>query len=359
MNLIDQHSKRESGTELLRIVAMLMIVSHHIFRHIVMSDDGLSAVSGNMDACLIAKLLDAFVLIGVNVFIMISGYYKIKLSVRKLLSLFLLLSMFKIVRLLLVFKAGNVEIINYFEPLIPFTHCGWYMEDYFVLCLLAPILNAFIDYSSKYNYKKQIAIYAFMMIYLGFFWGIEGFSDGYSVNQFVFLYLVGAFIHKFSMSSACKSSTLIITYVTCSVLTGVLMCLTVLEPEFRHFNFSAYDSPLMIVSSIAFFLLMMKINFKNKWVNFVAAATLSVWLIQEGAGWGSSYCYHFMQNLYISHSVIVFIGIIILYIVFLFAAAIFFDNLFKYIVSLIINPIMIPVHKIKDRIFRKDISKTI
>jgi len=347
MNLLSAHKERQSGAELLRIVAMLMIVVHHILRHIIMNETGTAAIDGNISTCLTAKFIDAFVLIGVNIFVMISGYYRIKLSLRKILSLFLLLSLYKILRLMLMLKAGNAGLIDYFGPLIPFSHCGWFIQDYFVLCLLAPIANLFIEYSSKYVYTRQLIIYAFLMVYFGFFWGMEGFADGYTVSQFIFLYFVGAYIQINASTKRWKSSTLLLTYIICSVITGIMMCLSVTNTSLRIVNFSAYDSPFMIIGSAAFFMLMMKIEFKNKWVNFIAAATLSVWLIQEGAGLGSSYCYKFMQNLYLQNTTLSFLLIAILYIIALFISALIIDNTFKYISSLVINPILKVINGIK------------
>ena len=76
--------ERESNFELLRLIAMIFIVLYHFC----------SSVKAGIDTENRWILLGYTIFhIGVPVFILISGYWTIKLSIRKLISLFVLFFM--------------------------------------------------------------------------------------------------------------------------------------------------------------------------------------------------------------------------------------------------------------------------
>ena len=78
------HKLRNSNIELLRIVAMLFIISHHFLVH------GMNIWQDSSWDNLTLLSLDSLFFIGVNVFVLISGYYTIRFDWKKLLRLYLL-----------------------------------------------------------------------------------------------------------------------------------------------------------------------------------------------------------------------------------------------------------------------------
>lgn len=74
--------KRESNFELLRIICMLMIVMSHI---IMFHPSTLESTSGIN--YYIGNIVKSFVVVAVNCFILISGYYGINFKLNKLLKL--------------------------------------------------------------------------------------------------------------------------------------------------------------------------------------------------------------------------------------------------------------------------------
>ena len=69
---------RQSNIEILRIVAMLLIVLHHL------------CIYGIESGGFIIQALDSITIIGVNIFLLISGFFSIKLRWSSLLNLFFL-----------------------------------------------------------------------------------------------------------------------------------------------------------------------------------------------------------------------------------------------------------------------------
>lgn len=83
--------QRKSNIELLRIVAMAMIVVYHVIIHGI-------APTGILPKT-IPPMLCAPVIFGVNLFVLISGYFGIKLSWRSFLSLMYIIAFYKLFHL--------------------------------------------------------------------------------------------------------------------------------------------------------------------------------------------------------------------------------------------------------------------
>lgn len=88
---------RASNIELLRLVSMAFIVLHHFifhglgqYRYLAFGETPLLS-GGAYSAALIA---DSFLIAGVNVFILISGYFSIKFSAKGFVKLFCMCSFF-------------------------------------------------------------------------------------------------------------------------------------------------------------------------------------------------------------------------------------------------------------------------
>ena len=75
--------ERDSNIELLRIICMLFILIHHFIIHSLVPD--LFVRDGNINAYRVACIIvNGVVYVGVNCFILISGYYGIKFKLRSL-----------------------------------------------------------------------------------------------------------------------------------------------------------------------------------------------------------------------------------------------------------------------------------
>lgn len=81
---------RNSGFELMRIVAMLMIIAHHLALHGILNCDGDIYNSSNVFNRLVVQLYFPGGEVGVGLFFMISGYFLVNSDKKtKLLKLLL------------------------------------------------------------------------------------------------------------------------------------------------------------------------------------------------------------------------------------------------------------------------------
>lgn len=85
---------RQSNLELCRIVAILLVVLLH-------SNFGWCGWPSSIDDCNIPMLfVEAFAIVGVNVFVMITGYFSTNLKTKSIINLFYICLFYAVVRLL-------------------------------------------------------------------------------------------------------------------------------------------------------------------------------------------------------------------------------------------------------------------
>ena len=127
---------RQSNMELLRIVAMFMILVYHTVYYVFYDYRGESPVFASLMTILH---------IGVPLFVLISGYFGIKPSIKGFLKLYMILLFYNLslygVRLII----GDVPFSykEFVRLCFPFSIGGrwWFFKVYLMLYLVSPILN--------------------------------------------------------------------------------------------------------------------------------------------------------------------------------------------------------------------------
>lgn len=281
-------NNRDSNMELLRIVCMLFIVMHHfiteilvpdLFRHDMLTWDGYR--SG-------LYLFNNLLFVGVNVFIMISGYYGIKLKIRGFTNLYLQCAFYGLVSYMIHLYVDNaslgVSILN--NSLLIFSHCQWwFITSYIGLYLLSPIINKGLAMMSIKEHLYMILIMTFMEIYLGYIWGTGNEPTGYGILHMIYIYSIGGYIRRRISMDTLKNHQLMLIgiYFGCIILMTVLILLNVYvwHSDVMILRPWVYNNPLLIVASIAFFMLFGTFRISNKWINCCASSVLSAYLLPE------------------------------------------------------------------------------
>ena len=189
---------RKSGIELLRLLLMLFIISYH-FLGVIRDEFG----------CDNRLLLLWYTIshIGVPVFILVSGYFSIKLSLKKILHLWLYCVIWYLIcfGISIIISNGCFSWKNLMFQFMPFSHSGgrWFIPFYFSLMLLSPILNL-VD--KNMTLKQMFWIVLGGLVYCLYFdiinrspggWGCSDIvNDGHSLFYFMLLYIVGRFVRK-------------------------------------------------------------------------------------------------------------------------------------------------------------------
>lgn len=194
---MEKGTKRQSNFELLRIVAIIMIISSHLVVH--------SNISFNTDAISFNRLWIQFYStggkVGFNLFVMISGYFLSSVSEVKtsrvirfiLQTTFYSLIIYFILVLLGIQKFQLVQAIESLFP-IPFSIWG-FASAYFVLYLLFPFINTMLNNLSKNQYIGLLLLMFVIWSVIPTFTSVS-FQCNY-VTWMTFLYSIGAYIRKF------------------------------------------------------------------------------------------------------------------------------------------------------------------
>ena len=269
---------RQSNFELLRIVCMLFIVCGHM---VLSHDSQLFSPDWH-----IGNFVLGFVCVAVNSFVLISGFWGINLDFKKLLRMNNMVTVYSIILFIISLVIG-IHTLKlradwmYLAPIL--TKKYWFITIYFVLCLLAPFLNHFIESISKKQYQ-HLLITLFVLFCIqptfGFLLNFEAIvpDAGYGIVSFIFLYLLGRYIRIHLQFKTSKYWFLAIYFAsTLSIGLSHLILSKILGFEFS--SFISYNTLLCLLGAVGLFLFFSQLDFKSRIINHFAKYCLAVYVL--------------------------------------------------------------------------------
>ena len=296
--------KRDSNMELLRLVLMYLIVIHHGIIHglkLLQPSDFHLLEQDVIPAC----FLESFCLIAVNTFILISGYFSIRVNKSKFVSLicqvFVATILFSTSFLLI---KGDIK--SSLQSILLFSHSRyWFIVDYLILMAFAPAINLFFETYARSIQSLFVFALLFVSCYLGFLWHFETNVTGFSVFQFITMYSIGRYLHCNNIQL--RRFPAIIAYLVCTV---VLFLLMVGFHKTGHDSWACimtyYNNPVLIVSAIAFFYIFKNMKIQDIRINRVSTSSLFIYLFTSSA-LVEYYYYPFVQTAYFAHREVIFL----------------------------------------------------
>lgn len=263
-------STRKSGIELCRIVAMSMIVIHHFFLHVL-------NVTPKTDGYL--SIITSLFLCGVNLFFMISGYFGIRCSISKIISL---------ISIILILGGVNIAVTHAFTDippeyiynliLFPISKSPyWFIQVYLLLMVCAPILNQGLNNMEIMHIRKIIIIFTILTIWSCAIGHNISNPNGYTFLQGLYMYIIGHWLSRDKIIvNALSKRTCMGLFILFSIIGGF---------GFRLFGspfWTAYNGLPLISASICLFIYFLQIKIQNDIVNKIAHASLYVYLLQDG-----------------------------------------------------------------------------
>ena len=289
----EKKMKRHTGLDILRIISMIMVVSLHISGY-----SGVLNIQYPKTQYFISWYLEALSFVGVNCFILISGFFLVDKSFdrRKLLGLWRQVISYTIgiYIILITLKLVEPTLTGTLICIFPIlTKAYWFISAYFCLYLLYPYINVFIDNCKKNTMLNLIIILIILLsiiptFFVYFDW-IES-NNGYSFVWFICLYLIGAYIKKYNPQFLMyKKYWYLLIYFGISlinVLTVYIIEIVSLEiniaVDYRNYFFK-YNSVLVLIASISLFLFFKSININSvkssKILKVIADLSLGVYLL--------------------------------------------------------------------------------
>ena len=199
--------KRNASFELLRIIAMLMILNLHYNSHAdVLLQLGVPA-SGVQ---IYATIIEAISITGVNVYVLLSGFFLSKGKVRpsRILQLICQVYFYTILVSVAMMLVGTYvihsndsvyKIVQYLFPIS--SEHYWFVTAYIIMYVMAPVMNAATEVLSR---KQMRAVIAGLLIWFSIvksFVPVMFATDhyGYDYGWFIVLYLIAAYIRKYDV----------------------------------------------------------------------------------------------------------------------------------------------------------------
>lgn len=294
----NERKQRDAGPELLRIFAMFLIIISHIAVHGGIKYDSLSVNSAALE---MMKTGD----IGVDIFILISGYYLIHSSPRLKKGVMLICqTIFYSVSTLLIVGIFTPDIFSkrhLFYSLIPFISDkgNWFIVIYMMTYAFSPFINGGLKSLSKRQFfGLLLLIFTAGTLLPDTFGHVDKLQD-YGISKFVwfiFMYSLGAYLRLYPVKLAKKRG----------LCAGLLGLSALIIAVFRYFYayiiynkagsfdgirgliiyfFSDISRPgfLSVVFSVLSLILFTSLKIKgNKFLFAVSGSTFGVYLLHDG-----------------------------------------------------------------------------
>lgn len=265
--------ERDSNIELARIIAMVGIVIGHFICH-GFFPDGYPTWN---EACLAEKLVicvNIFVCFGTNLFVLISGYYGIRLSWKSIINLWILTTFYN---LLYIFVNGPITVSTVLHSFIISSTKHWFFKSYFWLLLLSPIINAGIKALSNKELTGSSILCFILCCVSGWYFENENLF-GHNFYQLLLAYILGAFIRRNSIKQKISKIQACAGFITSCIMGIAFMLLYQKRGIPMHLT---HNSPFVVASALFSMIFFLHLSFKSKAINYAAKSVPAILLLSD------------------------------------------------------------------------------
>ena len=290
--------KRQSNFEILRVLAMAMIVAMHFMLKggiaVPMSEDG-SIVNH------LAWIIEAFCIVAANCYVLIGGYFMIEMQwkLKKLISLVAQVLFYSLLVPLvcLLFGIGDVAQWSVYEwifAILPLQMDHyWFATSYVLLLMLVPVLAPGVKQLSKKQLQITIGVLLFYYCVIKSLSPILLSTDnyGYDLGWFICLFLIAAYIRLYGIPFLEGMKKSVGVYlISCagifviSALAGFICRKTGALKYYMDMPY-CYNYFLTLTGSVALFYVFKQMKVKEgtltTWICRIAPYTFGVYLLHE------------------------------------------------------------------------------
>lgn len=284
----EQTSTRKSNFELLRIVAILLVITSHFCVHSNKAIYFQNPYTFNINYFL--TLIFTTGNIANNIFILITGYFMVKKEKnnKKIISLILDMEFYSISIYLILNALGLIKNISPLKSIFAIFYGNWFCIYYIILYLISPYLNHILNTLPKEKIKKLIITLLILISVVPTFIDVWGFT---SHDVFILSYLIGGYIRLYlDKKQDTKRIKIVLLYTIVLVILCVLS-LYLIGITFKIFPFIEYyphkllvnnTSIFVIIIATCIFLLVKNKNIQyNRSINVASTTVLGIYLIHD------------------------------------------------------------------------------
>lgn len=294
------HKKtRKSGLELLRIIAMIMIVASHLSQRGNWS--WLSTDTGLTPNQLSMNIIICFGQVGVAIFFAITGYFLYNSKTYNLKRIFKILrpTWFYSLSFLIVAFLISLPSANFSWPLntlvahslFPITtKAYWFISAYVALYLLLPYLKIWLDnLGDKQLFSLLLLLAGFFIIpNLVSYISADISSLIFAIPAALFYAISGYTVHRCKNTVSQFNSLHLILISLSGIIVYILSSIAIYFAN-THLNYVNINNNILIdtmslpciITSIPLVILFSRFKFTNKLINYVASLVFGVYLIHS------------------------------------------------------------------------------
>lgn len=270
-----ERKERNSSLELLRIIAIILIFWMH----------GASSYSNNQLSAWLCIVIETIGNIGVTLFILISGYFSIKLKPEKMLQLEIMLLFYCWTGLAFRFIWGEAQlfegsqILSYIFPVIG--RYSWYFTCYFALAFLSPFLNGMLEKIEKKTFENMLItmIVLFSGVTTFCFFDITQ-DGGKGIVNMILIYFIGRYIRMYKDDVAYKKTEIFGIYIIITVCCIMLNAGIYIVTGSVKNRFARDNSLFTIAEAVCIFMIFKSVHFKNNFINKLATHVPAVFIME-------------------------------------------------------------------------------
>ena len=281
---------RNSNLELYRIMVMLLIVAHHY----VVNSGVLEAMynSPYEKNSIFLFLLGMWGKIGINCFVLITGYFicRKSITVRKFLKLLLEVEFYKILIYAIFVLSGfeTISLKGIVKAVLPITSIGSNFTGCFlVFYLCIPFLNIMVRNLSEKQHLLLLMLMLFAYVFMG---TVPGFSVTMNyVSWFICLFFVASYIRLYpkEIFDKAKPWGLLTAVFAFLCMISVIGCIWIgekLDRQMAYCFVTDSNTFLAVCMAISSFLFLKNLKVRqSRVINTIAASSFGVLLIHANS----------------------------------------------------------------------------
>ena len=295
----NKKAMRDSGIELLKIFAIVLIVFSHVAITLTTKLNTVPSTDYVIDISVASKNINNFFLsiflycgkLGNDIFFICSAWFLLKSSKCSRNKWFSILFEVWVISILILgvtyfLLHGEIASKAIIKSILPTAFSSnWYITCYLLFYPIHPFLNIIIEKIDQRSLLRCAA--ALFAIYFGICFAMESLLECNNLLRWIAIYFVMAYLQKYSqkfMDSTKKNVILLLVgligFIGIAIMANVLgLKVGALSNKVLHWN--SNSNPFLVAIAIALFNLMRKCTFKNKVINYISGLSLLIYIIHE------------------------------------------------------------------------------